>query len=171
MDKLPEFAQVFPVTTLYALVRFGKWQEVLAEPEPEGGAIFPRAIRHYARGLAHARLGNLDAANVELAALAKLQRAPEAAGVIVGGNALGDVLALASAVLAGELAAEEDRYGDSLASLHRAVLLQDNLNYTEPPDWYYPVRQSLGAVLLEAGRTFCPRTPASLKACGVDGLI
>ncbi|NNL66207.1 MAG: hypothetical protein HKP30_08195 [Myxococcales bacterium] len=152
MDQLPEFAQVFPVTTLYALVRFGHWQEILAEPEPEGDALFPRAIRHYARGLAHARLGNLQAANLELAALAKLQRAPEAQGVIVGGNTLGDVLAVASAVLTGELAAEEDRYGDSLASLHRAVLLQDNLNYTEPPDWYYPVRQSLGAVLLEAGR-------------------
>ena len=149
---LPEFAQVFPVTSYFALVRFGRWQEVLAEPPPPGDLTFAWGIHHYARGLAYARLGNYDAANLEFASLAKLQRSPALKDRIVGANDAQQLLGLASAILFGEIAAEEGRFGDALASLHRAVLLQDQLNYTEPPDWFYPVRQSLGAVLLKAGR-------------------
>jgi tetratricopeptide (TPR) repeat protein len=152
VDELPAFGQVFPATAHYALVRFGRWQEILAEPEPDARLLFPRGIHHYARGMALARLGRFDEANLELAALAKLQRSPDLRGSIVGANEADKLLGVASATLMGELAAEEGRYGDALASLHRAVLLQEALNYNEPPDWYYPTRQSLGAVLLEAGR-------------------
>lgn len=152
LGELPEFAQVFPATIDFALVRFGRWEEILAEPSPPGELTFARGIHHYARGMAQARLGRPDEANQELAALAKIQRSPDLTGKIVGANEAQALLGLAGAILFGELAAEEGRYGDALASLHRAVLLQDQLNYVEPPDWFYPVRQSLGAVLLEAGR-------------------
>jgi tetratricopeptide (TPR) repeat protein len=152
LHELPEFTHVFPVTPLFALVRFGRWQEVLAEPAPPEENVFWRGIRHYARGLALARTGKHQEANQELAALAETQRDPRIAGRITGGNQTSSLLELAAAVLTGEIAAEEGRYGDALASLHRAVLLQDGLAYIEPPDWYYPVRQSLGAVLLAAGR-------------------
>ena len=59
---------------------------------------------------------------------------------------------IATEVLAGELAAEQDEVEKALGHLHAAVLLEDSLPYTEPADWHYPVRQSLGAVLLKAGR-------------------
>jgi tetratricopeptide (TPR) repeat protein len=60
-------------------------------------------------------------------------------------------LTIASEVLAGELAAKEKRFDVAISHLGRAVRLEDSLMYNEPPDWYYPVRHSLGAVLLEAG--------------------
>lgn len=62
------------------------------------------------------------------------------------------LLRIATEVLAGEIDAAGRRYDQALAHLDSAVRLQDSLTYTEPPDWYYPVRQTLGAVLLQAGR-------------------
>jgi len=152
LAELPPFGQLFPAATSFALVRFGKWDEILAEPLPAEQHAFWRGVAHYARGLAFARKERVQEANAELAALAKLQRAPDARDTLIGATTQSALLEVAAAVLTGEIAAEEDRYGDALASLHRAVLLQENLPYTEPPDWYFPVRQSLGAVLLEAGR-------------------
>jgi len=61
-------------------------------------------------------------------------------------------LDIAVEVLAGELAAKQGDYDNAIARLHRGILLEDNLIYNEPPDWHVPVRQSLGAVLLDAGR-------------------
>ena len=63
-----------------------------------------------------------------------------------------DMLRLATATLGGEIAAKEARYNEAIGLLEEAVSYQDNLAYTEPPPWHYPLRQSLGAVLLEAGR-------------------
>ena len=62
------------------------------------------------------------------------------------------ILDIAIEVLTGELAAKRGDYDNAIARLHRAILLEDNLIYNEPPDWHVPVRQSLGAVLLEAER-------------------
>jgi tetratricopeptide (TPR) repeat protein len=62
------------------------------------------------------------------------------------------ILDIAVEVLSGELAAKQKDYDTAIARLHRGVLLEDNLIYNEPPDWHVPVRQSLGAVLIEAGR-------------------
>jgi tetratricopeptide (TPR) repeat protein len=62
------------------------------------------------------------------------------------------LLAIAEAVLAGEIEAAAGRYDAAIAHLDRAVRLEDSLVYNEPPGWYYPVRHTLGAVLLEAGR-------------------
>ena len=62
------------------------------------------------------------------------------------------ILDIAVEVLAGELAAKQGDYDNAIARLHRGILLEDNLIYNEPPDWHVPVRQSLGAVLLDAGR-------------------
>ena len=62
------------------------------------------------------------------------------------------ILDIAKEVLAGELSAKRGDYDNAIARLHRAILLEDNLIYNEPPDWHVPVRQSLGAVLLSAGR-------------------
>jgi tetratricopeptide (TPR) repeat protein len=68
-------------------------------------------------------------------------------------NGAKTILDIAVEVLGGEIAAGNGDYAQAIARLHRGVLLEDNLIYNEPPDWHVPVRQSLGAVLLEAGRS------------------
>jgi tetratricopeptide (TPR) repeat protein len=72
--------------------------------------------------------------------------------VLIGFSNAGALLTIATEVLAGEIAAERGRYDEALGHLEGATRLEDSLVYTEPPDWYYPVRHTLGAVLLEAGR-------------------
>ena len=74
------------------------------------------------------------------------------ADAFIGFSNTPTLLDIAQHVLAGELAAAGRRWPEALGHLERAVRLEDSLLYNEPPDWYYPVRQTLGAVLLEAGR-------------------
>jgi tetratricopeptide (TPR) repeat protein len=97
--------------------------------------------------------GRLNEAAAELESLRMIaaDKSMEEVALFSPNNAA-SVLAIAAEALAGELAAKRGYYDKAVAHLHRAVLLQDALVYIEPPDWHYPVRQSLGAVLLEAGR-------------------
>jgi tetratricopeptide (TPR) repeat protein len=132
----------FLVAPLFAYTRFGEWDLILKEPRPPGDSLFWTGIWHYTRGLAFTATGELGEADLELNSLQK----------ITGENGAKAILEIASEVLAGELAAKQGDYDTAIARLHRAVLLEDILIYNEPPDWHVPVRQALGAVLLEAGR-------------------
>lgn len=152
LAELPPWGQIFAVTPLYALVRFGRWDEIMAEPRPPEGWPYWTGIWHYARGLALARTGHHRDAARELERLRALANDPALDTKLMGGNTSGALLAVAEAVLAGELAAERGRFDEAIAHLHRGVLLEENLIYIEPSDWYAPVRQHLGAVLLRAGR-------------------
>jgi tetratricopeptide (TPR) repeat protein len=147
------FLQHFGASPLFAWVRFARWERVLADPEPAENLHYARAIRHYARGMAQLRTGHPAEAQAELAALSKIVAGPEIEGLTIGGfNSFRNVLTVAEKTLAGELAnARGDRDG-SIALLHEAMKVEDALIYQEPPDWYLPVRQILGAVYLEAGR-------------------
>ncbi len=135
----------------YTMVRFGMWDEILAEPAPPENLRYFSGIGHYARGMAHLHTGKTGAARRELKALAKIVEDPSTPEVGVGFSNAGTLLRIAHHVLAGEVAAQRGRYDDGLGHLSRAVRLEDSLLYNEPPDWYYPVRHTLGAVLLEAG--------------------
>jgi tetratricopeptide (TPR) repeat protein len=137
---------------LFAMVRFGRWSEILKEPEPPANSTYWRGVWHYARGLAELRTGHADRARVERAALETLARNPDTRTVLVGYSNGARILTIASSVLSGEIEAAAGRYDAAIVLLDRAVRLQDGLPYTEPPDWYYPTRHDLGAVLLEAGR-------------------
>ena len=109
---------------------------------------------YYARGLAFIAKGNLNEATGELDSLEKIaaEKSLEGYRVTFSRNGAKAILEIAKEVLEGELAAKRGDYDKAIAQLHRAVLLEDNLIYNEPPDWHVPVRQSLGAVLLDAGR-------------------
>jgi tetratricopeptide (TPR) repeat protein len=146
--------QGFLVVPYYALVRFGHWDEMLAEPKPSYGSIYTQGVWHYARGLAFAGKGKLDEATQELAELQKIVDDPTLAKLPASStlNTPDMILRVAPEALAGEIAAKRKDYATALLHLERAVRLEDALVYTEPPDWHYPVRQSLGAVLLDAGR-------------------
>jgi tetratricopeptide (TPR) repeat protein len=148
--QMPMVEGFYP-TYLFALVRFGKWQEILQQPAPPADLQYSTGMWHYARGWAFAATKQLDKADAEHAKLAAIAAAtpPEARIMMNSGAAL---LNLASNVLAGEIAAKRGHYDEAVQLLETAVSQQDNLGYEEPPAWYYPVRQSLGAVLLQAGR-------------------
>ena len=145
--------QHYWATPLYAQARFGKWREILDAPEPAADLVYPRGVWHYARGLALVRAGKTVDAEASHAALAAVLRDPALEKVTIWDiNAAADLLAIASEVLAGEIAAAKGDHDDAVHRLEQAVRLEDALRYDEPPPWHHPTRQVLGAVLLAAGR-------------------
>jgi tetratricopeptide (TPR) repeat protein len=144
--QMPElsFALEYPALSL---VRFGRWQEVLGEPSPPPDLPMPAILWHYARGRALAALGKLDEADAEVAAMQKLVATlPKTA---VAGFSPGDVYAgVAVDLVKGDAAMRRGKTADGLKLLEKAVAAGDTLPYAEPPDWYYPPRQTLGAWLL-----------------------
>jgi tetratricopeptide (TPR) repeat protein len=143
--------QTFLSMPLYACVRFGKWEDILAEPAPPADLNLWTGIWHYARGMAYIHTGKLNRAHVELKAIAAILGDPDALNEPIGFGNTKILLTIAREVLAGEMAAKNGDFDIAIAHLSRAVRLEDSLIYNEPPDWYYPVRHTLGAVLLEAG--------------------
>jgi tetratricopeptide (TPR) repeat protein len=144
----------FLVAPLFAYTRFGKWDMILAEPQPPEDSPFWNGIYHYARGLSFTAKGDLDAAADELSELKKISAIDWLADyrVTFSRNGAKAILDISISVLSGEIQAKQGKYDAAIAELHRGVLLEDNLIYNEPPDWHIPVRQVLGAVLIEAGR-------------------
>ena len=144
----------FLVAPLFAYTRFGQWELILKEPRPPEDSPFWTGVWRYARGLAFTSTGKLDAAAQELNELQKITTLKSLDGLRVtfSRNGAKAILEIATEVLAGELAAKRGDYEQAIAHLHRGILLEDNLIYNEPPDWHVPVRQSLGAVLLDAWR-------------------
>ena len=151
-EQLP-FVQGFLVVPYYALVRFGKWDEILAEPKPAHDTLFTRAIWHFARGSAFAAKGQPDQAGEEQRALSAIASDPALAKMPQFSlNPPDKIVRVALEVLNGDLAARRKQFDAAIAHLDRAVRLEDALTYTEPPDWPAPVRLWLGAALLDAGR-------------------
>ena len=143
---------IFRVVPYYALTRFGKWDEMLREPEPPAFSPYARGIWHYARGIAFVRKGELEKADQELAKIKELLTDKVLEQPLFSPNTELAVLSIAPEVLAGEIDAAKKSYDSAIAHLERAVRLEDALVYTEPAEWHYPPRQALAAVLLQAGR-------------------
>jgi tetratricopeptide (TPR) repeat protein len=144
--------QTFLSMPLYAMVRFAKWEEILEEPRPPEHTRYWTGIWHYARGMAYTHTDRVKEARGERTALVAIAEDRSTPEVLIGLSNAGTLLDIAKEVLSGEIAAKTGRHDEALGHLERGVRLQESLTYTEPPDWYYPVRHSLGAVLLEAGR-------------------
>jgi len=143
--------QFFRTVPMLSLVRFARWEEILEEPEPYEPFAFARAIWHYGRGVAHAALGDAETALVELAAIEALE--PEVDEIFMGNvYPARDLLEIAKSLLRGEMAYRAGDAANAVLAFEEAVALQDALPYTEPPFWYYPTRQSLGAALLASNR-------------------
>jgi tetratricopeptide (TPR) repeat protein len=150
--KAAPFTAGFRMVPYYALTRFGHWDEMLKEPEPPASSGPLQAVWHYARGLSFVATGQLEPAEAELATLKKLLTDESMKQPLFSPNLAGSILAPASEMLAGEIAAARRNYDAAIAYLDRAVRLEDSLVYTEPAEVHYPPRLALGAVLLEAGR-------------------
>ncbi len=146
--------QDFLATPYFALVRFGHWEEMLTEAPPAKDLAFLNAMWHYGRGVAFAGRGQFDHARDEIKALESLKSDPSLTLEVGGtsGTTLQSLVELSARIVSGELAAKEKRFDDGVKDLEAAVAMQDAQRYFEPSAWHYPVRQSLGAVLLDAGR-------------------
>ena len=149
---LVNYLEAFYGMKAHVLIRFGKWQEILDEPLPEDQEMFcvTYAVWQYAKGIAHAVLGNIDAA-LEQQRLLRSAVSALPADRIVFQNDTRDILAVAGPMLAGELEYRRGNYDIAFANLRKAVDLYDSLNYSEPWSWMMPPRHALGALLLEKG--------------------
>jgi tetratricopeptide (TPR) repeat protein len=145
--------QHMQLTPLFARVRFGLWDDVLAEDVPAEDLPYMRAMWHTARGLAHAAAGRLDEADKDRVAIEAIRDDPSLAAMYVSSvNTASKIAAIGHAVLSAEIALGRRNATAVLRQYAAAVALEDSLIYMEPPDWPVPVRQLQGAALLKLGR-------------------
>jgi tetratricopeptide (TPR) repeat protein len=142
----------FRVVPYYALTRFGKWDEMLREPEPPTISAYLTGMWHYNRGTAFLGKGQTNDAEQELGKLKAMLADKSLDQPLFSPNTGRMVLSIASEVLEGEVTASKKNYDEAIAHLERAVRLEDALVYTEPAEFHFPPRHALGAVLLEASR-------------------
>ncbi len=166
----------FMTVPLAVEVRFQKWDQILAMPQPAAGMQTTTVFWHFARGMALAAKGKVTEAEAEhhIVSEAADKTPPDQVFAMPVNNKAKDVLNIATNVLSAKIALAKHDSTSAVSLLRRAVAIQDTLKYDEPPDWFYPVRESLGAVLLlngnaaEAEKVFRedldrnPRNPRSL---------
>lgn len=149
---MADWLEAFVPLTTHVLVRFGRWDELIAQPLPADVDLYCSTVAtiHYGRGVAHAAKGNIDQARAERAAFAAAyDRIPDSRYLF--NNTVADILAVAAEMLDGEIAYREGHYDDAFAHLRRAIELDDALPYDEPWGWMQPTRHAYGALLLEQG--------------------
>lgn len=147
------FAHLLKTIPVLTMVRFGLWDEALAEPEPAADQVFGRAMRHFARGYALSAKGKLEEAHGELAALKTLAADGSLEKLkIFDTNSLDRLAVIAVAMLEGDIHLKAKRHDDAVAAYRRAVDAEDNLRYSEPPDWPLPPRHYLADALFTTGR-------------------
>jgi len=144
--------QAIDAAPYLAMAQFAQPDAILAMPPADARLPYAVAMRLYARAVAEAQRRNRAGVERELAALAKLRASPAFAGMIEQGVPAPDLLALADAVARGRLAFAERHYDEAARFYRAAIAIEGKLPYQEPPYWYYPVNQSLGAALFKAGR-------------------
>jgi tetratricopeptide (TPR) repeat protein len=150
---MADFFESYISVKQHVLVRFGKWNEIVEQGLPKDRELYcnTTAMIHYAKGVAHAALGNVPAAEAEQALFR------DAAKLVPKSRYMHNVqcvrlLAIAEKMLDGEIAYRRGQHDIAFAHLRHAIALEDDLPYDEPWGWMQPVRHALGALLLEQGR-------------------
>jgi tetratricopeptide (TPR) repeat protein len=150
---MADWLEGFASMKMHVLVRFGKWQEIIATPLPDDAELFSvtTAMIRYAKAIANAARGEVEAAEAEREHfIAAYARVPESRYVF--NNRWVDILAIAAEMLEGEIAYRKGDFEPAFAHLRTAVQRDDDLAYDEPWGWMQPARHALGALLLEQGR-------------------
>jgi tetratricopeptide (TPR) repeat protein len=151
IKQMPDM-ETAPAAPIVALARFGRWDEVLAHPAPPRDWPYTSGVWRYARGLAFNAKGQVADATRELREVENVLKSVPPERTVAFFFRAKNMLQLAANLLAGEIAAKTGDVATAERLLRAAVAEQDTHWFTEPPPWYFPVRQSLGAVLLQAGR-------------------
>ena len=143
----------FMTIPMAVAVRFHKWDAILKMPQPNADMKITTVFWHFARGMALAATGKVSDAEKEYAAVSEAeQNTPEdVVFAMPVNNKAKDVLKIAKDVLGAKIALAKKDNASAIAQLQEAVSVQDTLKYDEPEDWFFPVRESLGAALLMDG--------------------
>jgi tetratricopeptide (TPR) repeat protein len=146
-------AEVYVPTPVFVLVRFHRWDEILRLPPPNPKLVMTTAFWHFARGSAFAAKGQTVMAESERRILdAAIQEAPADREFSFYSNKANAFLALAANILDARIATAQADPERAIKHWQKAVEVEDKLNYGEPPEWFYPVRESLGSALLLNGQ-------------------
>lgn len=144
--------QAIDAAPYLAMAQFASPEAILAMPAPDPRLAYAGAMRLYARAVAQAQLGDRAAFDATLTQMTALGASPAIQELVAQGVPAPDLIALAEAVARGRLAYHQGRYDAAVTHYEAAAAIEDRIPYMEPTFWYYPVRQSLGAALLRAGR-------------------
>ncbi len=134
-------------------VRFHKWDEILASKAPDPEMKTATVFWHFARGMAFAGKGKTSEAEAEHKIVSDAEKAtpPDVIFAMPINNKAKDIMKIAANVLGAQVALAKKDNAAAVSLLREAVVVQDSLKYGEPPDWFFPVRESLGGVLLMSG--------------------
>jgi tetratricopeptide (TPR) repeat protein len=143
--QVPMLQEMVPYYVL-TLTTFGRWDDVLAEPLPPSDIRMPLAMAYYARGVAYAAKGELAEARAALDTVKAIDAATAADAPAK------TPVSIAVHALMGEIATRSDQLDEGITHFREALKIEDAGLYFEPPKWYYPIRESLGAALLKAGQ-------------------
>jgi tetratricopeptide (TPR) repeat protein len=153
IPPMADWLESFVGMRLHVLVRFGLWDELIAEPLPADPKLYcvTTALTHYAKGVAYAAQSRVTEAKAERERLvAAIAAIPDTRYLF--NNTAADILAIAQAMLDGEIAYRAGEYETAWMHLRRAVEFDDALPYDEPWGWMQPARHAYGALLLEQGQ-------------------
>src|SRR3989454_3591564 len=150
--KQVPFLEPYLHYTYLTLVTFGRWDELLVMPLPPVDLAYSRGMGQYARGIALSARGRFTEARAALDTLQQIAAGGTQAYASAGWTTPSTNLQIATHALLGEIAARRGAPEEGIAHFREAMKIEDDQLYTEPPDWYYPTRHSLAAVLLPAGQ-------------------
>jgi Tfp pilus assembly protein PilF len=145
--------QHYYIIPYYVMVHLGKWGELLQLPQPGESLQYPRAIWHYARGMAFTAKGQIEQAKQELKKVQAFAADKNLSSLSVWDvNSVTELMTIAALTLESEIAVYNTKYDAAVQLLRKDVEIEDGLQYQEPPDWFFSVRHSLGHALVKAGR-------------------
>lgn len=144
--------QAIDAAPYLAMAQFAEPEAILAMAEPDARLPYARAMRHYARAVAYAQRRDEAGFSREMAAIDRIAASPDLNDMVAQGMPAPELLALSQAVAHGRFAVQSGNFAGAADHYRAAIRIEDQLPYQEPPYWYFPVRQLLGAALFLAGR-------------------
>ena len=150
LDAMLPMIDAFTPTPTLIMVRFKRWEDLLNAQAPDQRLVISNALWRFGRAMAFASTGKLDSAEKERADLVNAVKAIPADHPY-GLNPVASIFSIAQDVLSARIAAAKNDKRGAIGFLKKAVETEDKLNYSEPEDWYIPVRESLGSALMQNG--------------------
>lgn len=137
----------------FVAVKFGLWDSILQIKQTENDLLYPRIILHYAKGMAYIGKSDIAKAELELSQLKELAKNEVLKEMTIWGiNSMHDIVRIAENILTAGIYQHKKEYAKAITAFQHAIVIEDNLNYNEPPDWFFSVRHHFGAALLQAGK-------------------
>lgn len=151
-SSIPTYYDYYFNAPIIAMIRYGKWNDVLSLPPPDDRNYHTSALHHFGRGTAFLRMDQLDEAKKELSKLDSISKLDTLSTIYAFFNSTQQIVQVPLNILKGEILIREGKVDEGLNALKQATVSEDELRYNEPPDWRLPSRHFLGAALHEAGR-------------------